>query len=338
MNSNNTNILLLLVYLVFGAIIFLFFFEAIKTLFDTENVLIKAGRKDKEVLKEGARIKRKKVSKTSLIITNVIGIGILVTCVGLILIKNLTNPLNLFDTIPVAIVSGSMDANEETKTYTNPYLNENHLDNQFSTGSIIILHKLPEKNGLKMFDVVAYKNKDKVTVVHRIIGFGYYDNDTFVMTDNVNNATEFIFRGDNNTINDTSYVHYSDMIGIYKNEKVSYLGYVVEFAQSFFGLFTFAALISMIEAYEIFNKKRSEAVLKRYKVIAGNYDIKHAKANKYYDEDIIHQDDDIDINDEKIDDEDINDIEDNENESTAIKALDYNKEDDSDENLDEIEE
>lgn len=334
MNSNNTNILLLLVYLVFGAIIFLFFFEAIKTLFDTENILIKAGRKDKEVLKEGARIKRKKVSKTSLIITNIIGIGILVTCAGLILIKNLTNPLNLFDAIPVAIVSGSMEAKDDD----NKYLDENELDNQFSAGSIIILHKLPEKNELKMFDVVAYKNKDKVTVVHRIIGFGYYDNDTFVMTDNVNDATEFIFRGDNNTINDTSYVHYSDMIGIYKNEKVSYLGYVVEFAQSFFGLFTFAALISMIEAYEIFNKKRREAVLKRYKVIAGNYNIKHAKANKYYDEDVIQQDNDIDINDEKIDDEDINDIEDDENESAAIKALDYNKEDDSDENIDEIDE
>ena len=270
----------ILVFLFFGAVVFLFFFVAIKALFDADSTQIKDGKKDEEVIKEGVKIKNKKAkkisNKISIIITSVVGGLILAASISLIIIKSVSNPLAVFDSVPVAIVSGSMQAKDDK----NAYLKENNLDNQFSTGSIIILHKMPEQKDLKRYDVVAYKNKEGTTVVHRIIGFGYYDtNSIFVNTDDISKATEFVFRGDNNTANDTNYVKYSDMIGIYRGEKCPFLGYIVDFAQSYFGFITFAAVIGMLEAYEVFDNKNKKALMDRYEVISGSYDIDYIETN-----------------------------------------------------------
>ena len=272
MNSNI--ILLLLVFLFFSVIVFLFFFFAVKALFDAEKSLVTEGKKDEDVLKEGSKLKNKKSGKISLIISSVIGGIVLAGCVLLVILKNVTNPLNVFSAVPVAITSGSMQEVDSGNSYLKVENYEaNDLKNQFAAGSIIILHKMPAKDELKLYDVVAYKDKEGTTIVHRIIGFGYYGEDnTFVITNDIKDATDFIFRGDNNNTNDAYYVKYSDMIGIYKGETVQVLGYVVEFVQSYFGLITFAAVFGMLEAYEIFDKKDKKVILDRYEVICGNYD------------------------------------------------------------------
>ena len=330
----DSSIILILVFLIFGSLVFLFFYVAIKALFDADNTLVKEGKKDEEVLKEGAKIKNKKTSKIALFLTNVIGGAILIGCAALVILKNVSNPLAVFSAIPVAITSGSMEKADDSNTY----LEANKLTNQFAAGSIIILHKLPAKDELKQFDVVAYRNKEGTTVVHRIIEFGYYDNDNFTITDNIKIATEFVFRGDNNTGNDTNYVAYDDMIGIYKGETVPLLGYVVDFAQSFFGLIAFAAVFGMLEAYEIFNKKSRKVLLDRYEIICGDYEVRYVKKgvnnnnnnanyyNNYYNNGYSNNAAN-NYNNNYNENNDYNNNDVNEDEDVGVRAIGYNQED-----------
>ncbi len=272
----------LIIYIIFASIVFVFFFFAVKGLFYSENTLASLGLKDKKLLKKLKNTKNKRISRKGKIILDS-SLSALVIGMSLFLVasNSLSNPTKYFDAVPVAITSGSMSK----KDSANKYLVENDLNDQFPTGSTIILHKMPEKNELKLYDVVAYKNKKGVTVVHRIISFGYYDSKShYVETSNIERADKFVFRGDYNTGSDSDYVEYSSMIGIYKGEYVPYLGYFVQFAQSYFGLACFVAMMAIIVSYDVFEGKNRRIEIERYIAITGDYSIIKEKHYAKYDE------------------------------------------------------
>ncbi len=268
----------LIIYIIFAIIVFVFFFFAVKGLFYSENTLTLLGLKDETLLKKLKNTKRNKVSrKVNLVIDSFISALIIGMSLFLVTINSVSNPTKYFDVVPVAIVSGSMSKKDSSNTY----LKENDLNDQFPTGSTILLHKMPEKNDLKQYDVVAYKNKKGVTVVHRIVSYGYYDSKgTFIQTSNIEMADKFVFRGDYNNGNDSEYVDYSSMIGIYKGEYVPYLGYFVQFAQSYFGLACFVAMVAIIISYDCFESKNRRIEIERYIAITGDYSV---IKEKYYD-------------------------------------------------------
>ena len=277
---NDTDTFFLIVYIIFATIVFIFFFYAVKGLFHIENTLTILGLKDEIILRKIKNTKKNKTSrKIKLIIDSCISALVVGVSFFLVTVNSISNPMKYFNTIPFAIISGSMS----NKASTNKYLKQNNLDNQFPTGSMIFLHKLPEKSELNLYDVVAYKNKKGVTVVHRIIGWGFYDADgDFVETSNIENANKFIFRGDYNTANDSDYVDYSSMIGIYKGEYIPYLGYFIQFAQSYFGLACFVAIVAIIISYDCFEGKNRRIEIERYIYVSGDSSIIKEKQYEKY--------------------------------------------------------
>lgn len=275
----------LIIYIIFATIVFIFFFFAVKGLFYTENTLTLMGLKDEVILKRFKNTKNNKASrKINLIIDSSISALVIGMSLFLVTVNSIPNPTKYFNTVPLAIVSGSMSK----KDSANKYLKENDLNDQFPTGSTILVHKMPEKDDLKLYDVVAYKNKKGVTVVHRIISFGYYDSSShFIETKDITKADKFVFRGDYNTANDADYVEYSNMIGIYKGENVPYLGYFVQFAQSYFGLACFVALVAIIISYDSFEGKNRRMEIERYITVSGDYSIIKEKYQAKYDEENI---------------------------------------------------
>lgn len=267
-----SDILFLLLFLGFAIIIFVFFFMSIKSIYTLDITFIELGKKDSEILEFKKKKRCKLLGKIGFIATTIFTTLLVSSSLTFVILNNTTNPLNVLDFVPITITSGSMSAKDDKNTY----LVENDLNNQFPTGSIIILHKLPEKNNLKKYDVVAYKTKEKILVIHRIIDFGYYEkdekgNEVWRLTNNIEKANKFVFRGDNNTANDPYYIDYKDMYGIYNDEYCSALGYVVEYIQSYFGLISVVAIATIIEAYEYFDRKTKNKIDERYMVLSGNF-------------------------------------------------------------------
>ena len=275
----------LIIYIIFATIVFIFFFYAVKGLFHTENTLTILGLKDEIILKKYKNTTNNKTSrKANLIIDSCISALVIGVSLFLVTINSISNPTKYFSVIPAAITSGSMSG----KDASNVYLKENNLNNQFPTGSTILLHRMPEKNDLNIYDVVAYKNKKGITVVHRIIGCGFYDSTGhFTQTNNVKTSNYFIFRGDYNTANDSDYVDYSSMIGIYKGEYVPYLGYFIQFAQSYFGLACFVAIVAIIISYDSFEGKNRRIEIERYISVTGDYTIIKEKQYEKYNSEML---------------------------------------------------
>ncbi len=275
----------LIIYIIFACIVFVFFFFAVKGLFYTENTLTLLGLKDESLLKKLKNTKKNKTSrKLNIIIDSSISALVIGVSLFLVTVNSVPNPTKYFNVVPVAITSGSMSK----KDSVNKYLVENELNDQFPAGSTIFLYKMPEKNELKQYDIVAYKNKKGTTVVHRIVSFGYYDsNNHFVTTSNIELADKFVFRGDYNTADDSDYVDYSSMIGIYKGGNIPYLGYFIQFAQSYFGLACFVAIVAIIISYDCFEGKNRRTEIERYIAITGDYSIvKEKQYDKFNEENI----------------------------------------------------
>ena len=118
------------------------------------------------------------------------------------------------------VESGSMAKKYEGNTY----LYENNLDNQFQMFDIIISHKLPAEDELQLYDIVIYEFED-VSVIHRIIGIEEPN-------ESHPDCRYFLLKGDANENNDRFPVLYSQMVGVYRNERIPFIGSFVLFLQS----------------------------------------------------------------------------------------------------------
>ena len=74
------------------------------------------------------------------------------------------NTMPFGDSTIVVIASGSMSEKN------NEYVKDNEeLNNQFDTYDMIGISKYGSQNDVKLYDVVAYKNKKDITIVHRVV-------------------------------------------------------------------------------------------------------------------------------------------------------------------------
>ena len=107
----------------------------------------------------------------------------------------------------------------------NTYLTENGITDQIQTFDIVVTRHLPNEYELKLYDIILYENDNGMMVIHRIVGIEE-------PTENHPDCRYFVLQGDANAYPDKIPVYYSQMRGIYRGERVPFVGSFVLFMQS----------------------------------------------------------------------------------------------------------
>ena len=153
------------------------------------------------------------------------------------LASKIQNNTMLFgDSTLVVIASGSMSEKNNNFVKDNPELN-----NQFDTYDIIGITKYQKQEEISLFDVVAYKNKKNITIVHRIVE---------IHTDEKTGEVSYLTQGDTNLYADNTsnsqyagYLTYDKIIGKYDGRRIKGLGIFVIFLQSPAGIVTVLSVV-----------------------------------------------------------------------------------------------
>lgn len=147
-----------------------------------------------------------------------------------------------------------------SKRYSeNTYLYEHNLTDQFSTFDLILTRKMPREEELQLYDVIVYEIDD-VLVVHRIVG---------IEEPNEKHPSNryFLVQGDAVEYPDRFPVLYEQMKGIYRGEKIPFVGSFICFLQSPAGYMCIALVIFVDIALPILERKIDKETQKRLAII-----------------------------------------------------------------------
>ncbi len=185
--------------------------------------LIDYGDMDDEILKEYNQSK-KRARKLGNVLSQVLNILITVFFIVVFafsLVINLRED-SFSDRTPTlrVVLSDSMSK----KLEGNDYLLKNDLDDQFQMYDMILTYKIPDEFALELYDIVIYEVDEKL-IVHRIVAIEepneYHPEHRY-----------FTLQGDAVGNIDRFPVLYSQMRGIYRGERIMFLGGFVKFLQS----------------------------------------------------------------------------------------------------------
>lgn len=248
-------------------ICFFFYISVYYLTYKNESEFIRRGYRDDEVKKK----KYKKRSKNQNRIKNGFSwsfLGILFIICGFFVYTRL-DPTSIKYTKYqlLAVESGSMSQKYEK----NDYLVENNLNNQFQTNSLIVIKYVDfneTANKPQLYDVYAYK-KNGATVIHRIVGLAKYENNNFVSLspENYQEANYYIFKGDANLSNDTTYVSLDQLYGKYIDKEYKGVGTIFNYINSGFGLVAISTAGGILISSSIMNDKLKKEYLKRREII-----------------------------------------------------------------------
>ena len=225
-------------------------------------VHIKAGLDDENIVKELKKEEIKPKKKVLEIIGNIFNIFL---CAVFLIIFILSIYIKctedtFFDDLPTyrVVLTTSM----ESKNKENKYLFENNLNDQLSAFDLITTYKVPNEEDLKLYDIVVYE-VDGILIVHRIVG---------IEEPNAAHPNEryFLLQGDAVGSADRFPVRYSQIKGIYKGEKIPFIGSFILFIQSFVGWLCIALVLFALIITPIVEKKLYIAKKQRYKIITEN--------------------------------------------------------------------
>ncbi|MBR2614532.1 MAG: hypothetical protein IKC71_02915 [Clostridia bacterium] len=218
---------------------------------------VNAGLEDENLIKEFTNAKKpSNFSKWFNAILN----GLLCLIFGVIFVSSLyisCTQNTYFENVPTyrVVLTSSMEEKHED----NKYLIENNLNNQISAFDLIVTYKIPDEEDLKLYDIVVYE-VDGVLVVHRIVGIEdpnqYHPNERY-----------FLLQGDAVGKPDRFPVKYSQMKGIYKNQKIPFIGSFVLFMQSPAGWLCILLVAGSIILTPILEKKLLNARKARFLLI-----------------------------------------------------------------------
>lgn len=221
--------------------------------------LIRLGSEDYKIIKEHEIQKRKKFNKVSKVIDYIVTAFLCVVFFTLFagsLYINCTQN-SYFENVPTyrVVMTGSM----AKKHKDNDYLTKNHLDNQIQTFDLIATYKIPPQEELKLYDIIVYE-VDDMLLVHRIVGIeepnAKHPNDYY-----------FLLQGDAVESPDRFPVLYSQMRGIYKNERIPFIGSFVLFMQSPAGWLCILLIAVALVAVPILENKIAKAKKERLNLI-----------------------------------------------------------------------
>ncbi len=106
----------------------------------------------------------------------------------------------------------------------NKYLKEGEVEDHIQAFDLIVVHELPKVEDLKVKDIVLYEI-DGYLLVHRIVGIE-------LPNEEHPDEIHFLLHGDANELPDKFPVKYEQMRGIYRGERIPYIGTFVSFIQS----------------------------------------------------------------------------------------------------------
>lgn len=172
------------------------------------------------------------------------------------------NVMMLGNNAYIVIASGSMEERNSANTYLDTY----DLNNQINTYDMIEITRYENQSQVKLYDVVAFKNKNNVTIVHRII--------------EIRSDGTYVTRGDSNAVSDTNsqyegYLKYENIIGKYTSNRIPMVGLFVIFLQSNAGIITIASVIYCMFMFDHFRVKHENALYERTDMLLKltNYDM-----------------------------------------------------------------
>lgn len=215
--------------------------------------LIRSGAEDEKIEKNYKKslCRKKTKSKLSKWITGIIS-GIAICLFAFSVYVNVME--NKFTkSVPVFRVVKTESMSNRNKE--NKYLYEHNLTNQFSAFDLIITHKIPAEKDLELYDVVVYEIDD-ILLVHRIVG---------IEEPNEKHPSEryFLLQGDAVGAPDRFPVLYKQMKGIYRGQKLPFVGSFVLFLQSPAGYMCMALIIFANVALPIMEKRIDKEEQKR---------------------------------------------------------------------------
>ena len=220
-------------------------------IFKMQSRLIKVGAEDEKLIKEYEKNKNKKASVFGKVVNYTLTYLMLAIFVvvfsGSIYINCTQNAY--FENVPTyRVVKTSSMAKKNEK---NEYLFTNKLDNQIQAFDLILTYKVPKEEDLKLYDVVVYETDDML-IVHRIVG---------IEEPNEKHPNErwFLLQGDAVDAADRFPVKYEQIQGIYKSEKVPYIGSFILFMQSPAGWLCILLVAGAVIITPIIEKKIEKA-------------------------------------------------------------------------------
>ncbi len=184
--------------------------------------LVRAGLEDKDLEEEyGVALQTKGKGKWRKAVSSALFAVFFLVFFGITIALNVMGNVFFADIPTLKMVnSGSMSQ----KHVKNTYLVENNLDDQFNTFDLVLLYKAPEEMELQLYDVILYE-VDGAYVIHRIVKIEEANEEH-------PNERYFLCCGDANEYADRFPVLYSQIRGIYRGQRIPYVGSFVAFLQS----------------------------------------------------------------------------------------------------------
>lgn len=186
-------------------------------------------------------------------------LAIIIPVFGLSLYSRIKNNVTkIGDNMVMVVASGSMS----TKNPANDYLVYNHLDNQFQTYDMITLTSVKSDYDLHLYDVIAYRNDQKINVIHRIIDIQYIDG-----------VPHYLTRGDSNAASDSYKPTVEDVLGKYTGQRIPALGMFILFFQSYAGIVTVLSVVYCVFMISHFNKKLDAVTEERKELLSKTFEL-----------------------------------------------------------------
>lgn len=155
----------------------------------------------------------------------------------------------------MAVATGSMGEVHSS----NLSMSEKWRFEGFGQYSLIVLERADAPEEIGLYDIIAYKNDEGLTIIHRVVAIEGDGEDL-----------RYITRGDANGADDEYHPVFSDVLGKYSGKHVEYLGIAVLFIQSYTGLITVIALVILLIISDGTFRRISQCREKRLEVIGAD--------------------------------------------------------------------
>ena len=218
--------------------------------------LIRLGAEDENIKKEYQNAKKRNCKGVDFILSLLLCVILCVAFIFSVVVG--FRETSFSETIPTLKVVNS--ASMAKKHEKNEYLFENDLGNQFNTFDIIFTYKTPDEFDLKLYDIVVYE-VDGVYLVHRIVRIeepnSVHPNERY-----------FLCQGDAVESPDRFPVRYSQIKGIYRGERIPFVGSLVKFMQSPAGWLCILLVVAAMIVTPLIEKLITKEKAARYLIIA----------------------------------------------------------------------
>ncbi len=179
--------------------------------------------------------------------------------IGFIAFYKLNNETFYFDdTTYMVIQTGSM----ESINSNNDYIKKNNLTDQITQFSMIGIKKVEDKD-VNLYDILAFKNTNNETIVHRVININVR-NDTYYFT----------FRGDANSATSSSEmaITIDRVLGRYTGFQNYGLGVATTYFKSSAGIVAIASAFAFLCAFDASENSIDREYKRRFLYVANKYD------------------------------------------------------------------